>query len=79
MKAREDAATNSQVPPPTRMEVFSDTFRAFRPTSRAMVKDSRMANALCKLSLSLHFYVSFNQQVAPPLTTLFRMASLLTG
>ena len=36
------------VPPPTRMEVFSDTFRAFRPTSRAMVKDSRMANALCK-------------------------------
>ena len=37
-----------QVPPPTRMEVFSDTFRAFRPTSRAMVKDSRMANALCK-------------------------------
>ena len=37
-----------QVPPPTRMEVFSDSFRAFRPTSRAMVKDSRMANALCK-------------------------------
>ena len=65
MKAREDAATNSQVMPPTRMEVFSDTFRAFRPTSRAMVKDSRMANALCKLSLFLFMSPSISRSRRP--------------
>lgn len=54
-----------QVPPPTRMEVFSDTFRAFRPTSRAMVKDSRMANALCKLSLFLFMSPSISRSRRP--------------
>ena len=53
-----------QVPPPTRMEVFLLT-PSFFPTSRAMVKESRMLNKISGRALTPVPRISAKLKVAP--------------